>query len=433
MMIFSENTIAKRRERLEPEWKQLLTQNDCVLVFCGEPQTRPGGLDQTYPFIPHPSYYWLSGYRRYFGVVFYSKELGWKDFILPVTKDEMIWEGMQSFSFNGMDASTLGNFLNQHKFKNIIGLGQLPKNSDIQFSTDKDLTFRVKEKFDQTRRIKDADEIKLIRSLAEIANKGYEKIRSVLKPGVTERDIQIEYEAEVQRFGSQRMPYDTIVGTGSNAAVLHAIPTMRKVKDGELVLIDAGADIEDYCVDITRVYPATGKFSSQQQSIYDIVLAAHAKGVEMCRPGTEWNQTHMATARIIADGLKSLGLLKGSIDALLESAAIAVFYPHGVGHLVGLRVRDTGHEENINPKSYYGARVRVDLTLKENMTITVEPGCYFIKTLINDSTNREKFKDLINFAEAEKWLDFGGVRLEDDILITSAGPSNLTSVVPKFN
>jgi Xaa-Pro dipeptidase len=429
--IFSEKTIFQRRERLEPEWKHLLTSEDCVLVFCGEPHTKPGGLDQTYPFLPDPSYYWLSGYRRNNGVVFYSPELGWKDFIQPVTRDERIWEGMEAFTFHGADVSTLPAFLRHYKFRNIIALGQVPASSEISLSNRQTLKISLKEKFDQCRRLKDADEVKLVREIGTIANKGYEKIKSFIKPGVTEREIQIEYEAEIQRYGSHGTPYDSIVGSGSNAAVLHAIPTLKKVQAGELVLIDAGAQIHDYCVDITRVYPASGKFSSQQQSLYDLVLKAQTQAIENCRVGMKWNQIHCLTAQVIADGLVSMNLMKGSIDSILDTGAIAIFYPHGVGHLVGLRVRDTGHEENINPKVYCGARIRVDFPLKENMLITVEPGCYFIKTLINDDSIREKFKDLINFTEAEKWLNVGGVRIEDDILITHGAADNLTAVVSK--
>lgn len=431
MMIFNETTIAKRRERLQLEWNKLLSTDECVLVFCGEPDAKPGGLDQTYPFIPHPSYYWLSGYRRYKGVVFYSKEIGWKDFILPVTKDETIWEGMEAFSFNGLDLKTLPDFLRQKNFKSIIALGQTPKNSDWKLDTHSSYALQLKEKFDQCRRIKDSDEVKLIKNIASIANKGYEKIKSFIRPGVTERGIQIEYEAEIQRHGAHGLAYDTIVGSGVNAAVLHAIPTYKKVLDSDLVLVDAGAHIDDYCVDITRVFSASGKFSNQQKSLYDLVIAANKKGVENCKIGIEWNQIHKLTARIIAEGLVSMNIMKGSVDAILETGAISVFYPHGVGHLVGLRVRDTGQEENVNPKSYCGVRIRVDLMLQENLLLTVEPGCYFIKTLINDATNREKYKDFINWTEAEKWLTVGGVRIEDDILITQNGPLNLTEIVSK--
>ncbi len=431
MMIFNEKTIAQRRARLEPEWKPLLAPHDCVLVFCGGPATKPGGLDQTYPFLPHPSYYWLSGYRRSHGVVFYSPEFGWKDFIQPVTKDERIWEGMEPFSFNGFDLATLPAFLKQHKFENVIGLGQIDDHSQIYLTQNSSLKISLKEKFDQCRRIKDADEVKLVRDLAEIANKGYQKIKSFIQPGVTERAIQIEFEAEIQRHGAHGTPYDSIVGSGPNAAVLHAIPTLKKIHDGELVLIDAGAQINDYCVDITRVYPASGKFSSQQQALYDLVLSAQTQAIEKSRIGVEWNQIHRLTAKVIAEGLVSLGIMKGNIDTILDTGAIAVFYPHGVGHLVGLRVRDTGHEENVNPKVYCGARVRVDFPLKENMLITVEPGCYFIKTLIQDATSRDKYKDFINFVEAEKWLNVGGVRIEDDILISQGTATNLTAVVSK--
>lgn len=432
MKLFDEKIIISRRQRLEPEWKNILSANDCVLVFSGEPITKPGGLDQQYPFMPHPSYFWLSGYRRYFGVVFYSLELGWKDFILPVTKEESIWEGMQPFTFNGLDARTLNDFLRQHKFKNIIALGQVTSTQvDLPLITSSPLFFQLKEKFDQCRRLKDSAEVALIRNLAGMANKGYEKIKSLIKPGVSEREIQIEYEAEVFRHGAHGMPYDSIVGSGVNAAVLHAIPTLKKVQAGELVLIDAGAHIDDYCVDITRVFPASGQFSSQQQTLYDLVLKAQKKGIELCRVGTQWNQVHRATAKVIAEGLVSMNIMKGSVDSILDTGAISVFYPHGVGHLVGLRVRDTGQEENISPKTYCGVKIRVDLELKENMLITVEPGCYFIKTLINEPTNREKYKDFVNWTEAEKWLTVGGVRIEDDILITKDEPDNLTAVVAK--
>lgn len=433
MTIFSPATIAQRRKRLETEWQQLIGPDECVLVFCGEPTTKPGGLDQTYPFIPHPSYYWLSGYKRYKGVVFYSRDFGWQDFILPVTKDEIIWEGIESFSFNGSDLNTLTNFLSQHSFKNIIGLGQAPTHTEfaVTLANQSTLAMHLKEKLDQCRRTKDAEEIILIKNIAEIANKGYEKIRSFLRPGVTEREIQIEYEAEVFRAGAHSMPYDTIVGSGTNAAVLHAIPTHKQVHESDLVLIDAGASIDEYCVDITRVYPASGKFSSQQQALYDLVASAQRKGIETCKIGNQWNQTHLITARTIAEGLIMMNIMKGPVDSILETGAISIFYPHGVGHLVGLRVRDTGHEENLSPKTYGGVRIRVDLELKENMLITVEPGCYFISALINDPVHREKYKNFINWSEAEKWLPVGGVRIEDDILITKSGPSNLTDKVRK--
>lgn len=270
-----------------------------------------------------------------------------------------------------------------------------------------------------------------MRKLAGIANEGYKKVSQFMAPGVTERQIQIEYESAVLRAGSERMPYGSIVGTGTNAAILHASPSSRVVQAGELVLIDAGADIEDYCVDITRVFPATGEMNDRQKKIYQTVMKAQTASIALCRPGVEWKDVHLASAREIALGLIDLGILKCSVDEALESNAISVFFPHGVGHMVGLRVRDVGGPFNPNPKSYAGARLRVDMKLRAGHLMTVEPGCYFIEALINDAGTREAFKSQINWNEAVKWLDFGGVRIEDDILVTTSGPDNLTQIVTK--
>ncbi len=284
---------------------------------------------------------------------------------------------------------------------------------------------------DQTRRIKDAEEVALIESIASLAQRGYQKLKGFIRPGVSEREIQIEYESEVLRAGAHSLPYDTIVGAGTNAAILHAIPTSKRIADGELVLIDAGADVFDYCVDITRVFPANGNFSPQQSEIYSLVKEAQRKAIEHCRIGNEWHQVHAAAARVIADGLRKLKILNGEVDGLLETGAISVFFPHGVGHLVGLRVRDTGQEENLQPKHYYGVRIRVDLKLEENHLVTAEPGCYFIEALLSDSETRAKYKDQVNWTEAERWKSFGGVRIEDDVLITKTEPRVLTAIVEK--
>lgn len=279
--------------------------------------------------------------------------------------------------------------------------------------------------------IKDDSEVNLIAEAANIANKGYERIQSFIQPGVTEKDIQIEFEAEIQRYGAHKIPYDTIVGSGVNSAILHASPTTKKILKDELVLIDAGADIYDYCVDITRVFPASGCFSARQQEVYNIVIESQKRAINICKPNTAWHEVHRESARVIADGLKQLKILKGNTDSILESGAISVFYPHGVGHLVGLRVRDTGHEENQQPQKYCGVALRVDLKIQENFILTVEPGCYFIPSLIGEASTNLKYKDFIDWSEVDKWKDFGGIRIEDDILITKSSPRVLTDAIKK--
>lgn len=419
-MIFSSAAISERKRRSAVALSSVLKDEDTVLVYCGTPIQKPGGHDQTYPFLPHPDYFWLTGSRRAYGVSAFTKAHGWIDFILPVTREELIWEGGAEV-MPGKDLAEFSPWLEKRNPGRVFILSQ-EGNEELQ---------KIQEAFNRERRKKDAEEVELVRRIAGIANAGYQKLRTSVRPGISERQIQLDYETAVLQAGSEKFPYDSIVGAGSNSAILHAIPTARIVKDGEHVLVDAGADLHDYCVDITRIFPASGQRSSQLKNIYDIVLKAQLESIAMCVPGTEWKDVHLKSARVMAQGLVDLGILKISADEALQTNAISVFYPHGVGHMVGLRVRDVGGPYNPNPKKYAGARLRVDMKLEENHLMTVEPGLYFIAALLHDAETRRTYGDQINWLEAEKWLSFGGVRIEDDILVTSKGPVNLTEVVEK--
>ncbi len=429
-MIFTSQAIENRKNRLAQAWNTILKPNECVLVFAGEPLTKPGGLDQNYDFLPHPSYYWLTGYRLPSGVAAYSKDLGWTFFVRPHSQAELVWEGAPEFEEVGTHISELENYLKKNDFKKMFSLGQ-PSKASVSIGRNDRTLLELKTRMDKVRRVKDDEEIALVRKVAGIAEQGYNKMRSIIQAGMSERELQIEYEAEIFRKGAHGVPYGTLVGSGKNASVLHAIPSQRKFVKGDWVLVDAGAQLYDYCVDITRMFPVGGKFSAQQQQIYDVVKKAQVHGIAHATAGTEWKSVHEVTARVIAQGLKDSGLVLGSVDDMISTGAISVFYPHGVGHLVGLRVRDTGQEENSQPKKHCGVYLRVDFPLEENFMITVEPGCYFVEPLIMDPELRKKYGDLINWQEAEKWLNVGGVRIEDDIVITKAAPEVLTAMIDK--
>ncbi len=420
-MIFSTAAITERKRRTALALNTVLKEEDTVLIYSGTPIQKPGGFDQTYPFLPHPDYFWISGSRRPYGVSAYSKSEGWIDFILPVTREEKIWEGGATV-IPGKDLGEFSPWMDKRNSKRVFNLTQ--ESDEVEW-------LQIKETFSRERRRKDSEEVDLVRRLASIANAGYQKLKTSVRPGISERQIQLDYETAVLYAGSEKFPYDSIVGTGSNSATLHAIPTPRIVKDGEHVLIDAGADLHDYCVDITRIFPANGKRSDRLKSIYDIVLKAQLDSIAMCVPGTSWKEVHLKSAKVMAQGLVDLNILKVSAEEAVHNNTISVFFPHGVGHMVGLRVRDVGGPYNPDPKKYAGARLRVDMTLEENHLMTVEPGLYFIEALLHDAETRRTFGDQVNWTEAEKWLDFGGVRIEDDILVTSRGPDNLTSVVEK--
>lgn len=417
--VFTKKTILERLTRSENKLKQLIASDECLLISSGEPLTKPGGLDQTYSFIPHPTYYWLSGSRRSGQTLLYSQKTGWRHFTQPVTTDEKIWEGTEEIQIltpDNQPVSDLSQFLKNENLKPVLG----------------EREFTLRNAIDQIRRIKDEEEIALIEKVAKMALAGYSKMPGFIRPGISEREIQIAYETAVYQAGADFMPYETIVGAGNRSAILHAIPSERIVKENEIVLMDAGAALYDYCVDVTRVFASSKKLSSQQKDLYDLVLTAHQQSIQLCQSGVAWNKVHEKSARIIAEGLTHFGLLRCSTDSALESEAISLFFPHGVGHLVGLRVRDAGHEENQNPKRYFGARLRVDITLQKNMLITVEPGCYFISALLNQPDVQKRYKDLVDFSRLESWMEIGGVRIEDDILITDGMPRNLTEIIPKL-
>jgi Xaa-Pro dipeptidase len=426
-MLFSALAISERKTRAARCLDQVLGLEDAVLIHAGHPIQKPGGHDQTYGFLPHPDYFWLTGHRRVGGICAYSKRTGWIEFVRPLTREEKVWEGGGE-SLPGINLEEFPRWLEDQKFRHIFSLGQTSTSLNLDPAKD---THGVLEAFNQARRVKDEEEVRLIRELAAIANTGYQRLKTFICPGVSERDIQLEYESTVLRAGSEKLPYETIVGAGSNAAILHATPTSRVVKEGDLILIDAGADIQDYCVDITRMYAASGSFSSRQQMIYDTVLRAQKVSIDLCRPGVEWRDVHLASAREIAKGLREMNVLKCSVEEAIETSVISVFFPHGVGHMVGLRVRDVGGIYHPHPKKYAGARLRVDLPLKDHYLMTVEPGLYFIEALLQDDETRKIYRDQINWGEISHWISVGGVRLEDDILVTHDGPLNLTSQVHK--
>jgi Xaa-Pro aminopeptidase len=426
-MYFTSNDIEARRQRVAAAWNNLLNDDDVVLIQSGSPVAKPGGLDQTYPFLPYPAYYWLTGRRREEETLLYNKNTGWKEFQKSVAPEEAVWEGERNdllVNSPGENISRLNAFIQERKFSSAI---------TITSGTLRDeKTFAVRTALDRERRKKDAAEVALIRQLADIAAHGYRRIASELKSGMSEKDIQLTFEQEIIRQGAHTVPYETIVGSGTNSAILHALPTHKKIAANDAVLVDAGCDMFDYCVDITRMYYA-GTPSSQQRSLYQLVLKAHQECMAMCKPGVWWRDVHLHAAKVITQGLVDLGILKGSADELMEKEVASVFFPHGVGHLVGLRVRDTGHEENVQPKTYCGARLRVDILLEENHLLTVEPGCYFIPALLNNSAIRSRFKENINWDEAQRWIPVGGVRIEDNLLITASGFDNLTAGVEKVN
>jgi Xaa-Pro aminopeptidase len=253
---------------------------------------------------------------------------------------------------------------------------------------------------------KDESDLSAMSSGAQITREAHLRAMSACKPGMYEYEIEALLLETFRRHGSERAAYGSIVGSGANATVLHYRANNRKMEEGELLLIDAGCEYGYYASDVTRTFPVSGKFTREQQAIYELVLEAQVAGIEKTVVGATLDQIHMVCVEVITAGLIRLGLLSGERDKLIAEEAYKPFYMHRTSHWLGMDVHDVG--------SYYvGGKPRV---LEPGMALTVEPGIYIGKDY--DKVPAE-------------WRGIG-VRIEDDILVTKDAPVNLTAAIPKM-
>lgn len=401
-----------------------------LVVGAGDPVPLPEGSDQTYPFRAHADYFYLTGLEAPGAVMVFDPrdgaDAGWVSFVPPVTEGERVWEGRRPLP--GTPLEELPCWLEARRGRGIAALGA----PVAGVAPDTAATESVRPHFKHLRRPKDAAEIALLRRSAAATAAGYALLPGLIRPGVTERDLQIELEAGFFRAGGTRTGYGTIVGGGPNSAVLHFEPSARPVGAGEFVLVDAGAEIDRYVTDVTRTYVA-GQPSAFQRDLYAVVLAAEEKAIARCVVGAEWTAIHLAAAVELVAGLVELGVMRGRPDALVEQEAHTLFFPHGLGHMVGLGVRDgsgLAPGRTKDPRASLKT-LRMDLPLAEGYVVTVEPGIYFIPPLLTDPVRRQRFRDAVNWPLVDQHLDLGGVRIEDNVLVTAAGPEVLTAAIPK--
>ena len=262
----------------------------------------------------------------------------------------------------------------------------------------------VRALLDDMRLIKDKHEIRTMQRAAEISAGAHRRAMRAARPGLHEYELEAELVHEFRRHGAQAPAYTPIVAGGANACVLHYVENNAELKNGDLVLIDAGCELDGYASDITRTFPVAGKFSGPQRDVYELVLAAQTAAVAMVRPDAEWEAPHDAAVKVMAQGMVDLGLCRGSVDAVIESGDYKRFYMHRTGHWLGMDVHDAGDYKR-------GGLWR---KLEPGMMLTVEPGCYV-------RPGKEVPEHLWNI----------GVRIEDDALVTETGCELITSQAPK--
>lgn len=255
----------------------------------------------------------------------------------------------------------------------------------------------------EQRLFKSEEEIVAMRRAGEITALGHTRAMEKCRPGMFEYQLEGEILHEFNRHGARFPSYNTIVGSGENGCILHYTENESQMRDGDLVLIDAGCEYKGYAGDITRTFPVNGKFSAPQRAIYDIVLESLETALQLYRPGTSMQEVTTQVVRIMVNGLVNLGILKGDVDQLITDNAHRPFFMHGLSHWLGLDVHDVGH--------YGKDRSRL---LEPGMVITVEPGLY----IAPDADVPAEYRGI-------------GIRIEDDILITADGNENLTASVVK--
>ncbi|WP_425460650.1 aminopeptidase P N-terminal domain-containing protein [Leptospira idonii] len=412
-------------KRIE-EVKSKLGDGEILFLFAAQHKIR--NRDVEYKFRQDSDFYYLTGIVESDAILFISKKQAGM-FCLPKDKEKEIWTGIRlgkqkikeklkldvTYDLSDWDSQKTELLLGNHTLYYFFGIDS-DRDKDL-IQTAKLVSSRAREGnfgpekiiepafLHEMRMQKSKEEIQIISQAAHITHLGHERIIKESKPGMYEFELESILEAEYLKHGSWGGGYGHIVAAGKNACILHYVDNNCVLKDNDLVLVDSGAEWNYYTADVTRVFPAGKKFTEAQKTIYEVVLHSQKNAIQYSKEGVEFNEIHKKTVYFLADCLKEMGFLTGSIDSIIEKGTYRKFYMHRTGHYLGMDVHDVG-------KYYIEGKSR---QLKNGQIITVEPGLYFDP---EDETIPEEFRGI-------------GIRIEDDILIDGKNPVNLTAAIPK--
>lgn len=281
-------------------------------------------------------------------------------------------------------------------------------------------------------------EIDIMRYICRASAEAHCEIMKSVKPGMMEYEMESLFQHYLySRCGCRKLSYTCICGSGSNSSVLHyghaGAPNARLIKDGDILMFDMGGEYHCWGADISRSFPANRKFTQDQREVYSAVLAAQQAVMDAMKPGVSWPEMHILSNRVICEQLKKYNFLHGDIDEMMANHVGTLFMPHGLGHLLGLDTHDVGGyvggmERSKEPGLKY---LRLGRNLLENMVITVEPGIYFIRAVLLPAFENPALNKFLNVEKISKFLDFGGIRIEDDVLVLKDGIENLSAACPR--
>ncbi len=451
--MFRSEVYVKRREELHRKMKTGLA------VFIGNSESPMNYPANAYHFRQDSDFLYFFGIDLpgFAGLMDFDSG---KDYVFgnDFDMDDIIWMGPQphvkdlalkcgiteTAPLSGMETVVKGalakrrriHFLPQYRGDNKIFIGSLiGKNpSELKELASADLIKAVI----SLRSIKEKVEIEEIEKALDIAYEMHVTAMKMCKQGVREQDIFGTIEGiALSKGGGVSFPIILSV----DGQTLHNHSHNNILKKGRMLVVDAGAESSlHYASDITRTIPVGGKFDSRQKDVYEIVLKANTEALLAARPGVSHRDVHFLACRIIASGMKDLGLMKGDIDEAVAAGAHALFMPHGLGHMMGLDVHDmeglgednVGYNDEVKRSDQFGlAFLRLALPYKPGHVFTIEPGCYFIPELIEKWKSEGKFTDFINYSKIDSYMQIGGVRIEDDALITEKGHKVLGRAIPK--
>jgi len=417
---------AERRQRFRDE----MGPDAIAILLGGSMVTR--SRDTEFPFRQDSDFWYLTGFDHPHAIAVLRTDGGpaYTLFVEPRDREMETWTGYRpgvegaKSDYEADEALPCGEFL--AKLPNLVQsarrifhvLGRDPKVDATITETLETLRLRSRQGIDPAdaivdprsilhpmRLLKEPAELDIMRRAAEISREAHEAGAALAHGGTFEYELEAVIEYTFRRRGARGAAYTTIVGGGSNATVLHYVKNDQKLQDGELVLIDAGCELEGYASDVTRTYPIGGEFSGPGRAIYEVVLAAQQASLDACRPGATLPQIHDASVRAIVLGLLELNLLEGDLEELIAREAFKPFYMHSTSHWLGLDVHDVGAYK-------VGGEPR---PIEAGMVFTVEPGLYLAP---DKEIADERFRGI-------------GVRIEDDVAITASGHENLTAAIPK--
>jgi Xaa-Pro aminopeptidase len=327
-------------------------------------------------------------------------------------------------------------FLPQYRAENIIKITRMTgiPNNLVNESASIDLIKAVVAQ----RSVKTDEEVAEIEAALDISYEMNRTAMKLSKPGITEMEVYGQVEGIVLSKGSH-ISFPVIFSV--HGETLHNHHHNNVMKEGDLLVLDSGAESSCYYAsDITRTYPVSGRFTELQKEIYNIVLSTTEEAIDMMKPGVPYKDVHLHAARVVAEGMKQLGFMKGDTDEAVKNGAHALFFPHGLGHMMGLDVHDmenlgenyVGYDETVQRSDQFGlAYLRLAKKLQPGYVVTVEPGIYFIPELIDQWKAEKMHADFIDYAKVEANKDFGGIRIEDDVLITQEGRRVLGKPIAK--